>query len=105
MPNHVTSVSLPVELLRRLTEQARREDRPQSWLVRDALTLYLSRATVMHSEELTPLGESSDLAFDPELSLRLDQITILIEAETNDFWGCVLTFYRTFLEKGIRNGG
>ena len=41
--SHISlSVSLPAQLLQRLTAVAESEGRPLSWLVRDALSSYLS---------------------------------------------------------------
>ena len=42
MPSVSLSISIPEHLLQRLTIAAKSESRPISWLVRDALSLYLS---------------------------------------------------------------
>ena len=101
MSRVICSYSLPPEVVNQLLETSKHQDRPVSWIVRDSLTLYLARAIGMAGGEVAPPGESSELPFDLDLSLRIDQVTVLIEAETDQFWRSIFISYRSFLEQGI----
>lgn len=69
-----TTIFLPEELQRALREAARREGRPQSALVRDALSAYLER-------QPRPSLRSLGLGEDEELAARDS------EAWLDDAWG------------------
>ncbi len=51
MASLVGSFSLPSSLLQQLEQEAKRQNRPISWLVRDALILYLSSLTIPTTSE------------------------------------------------------
>ena len=103
MARIVCSYSLASEIVNKLLEEARRQDRPISWLVRDSLISYLStRAIETDGGSTPPHSEFSDPPFDNELSLRIDQLTVVIESEPNAFWRCIFMSRRGDLERGIR---
>ena len=101
MARVIGSYSLPAEIVNQLLEISKHQDRPVSWLVRDALALYLAQVIGMGKEEAILPGESSGMASDSNLSRRIDPIRALIDLETNGFWQCVFKSYLSLLEKGI----
>ncbi|MFC2105473.1 hypothetical protein ACFLS0_01830 [Candidatus Bipolaricaulota bacterium] len=101
MARVIGSYSLPAEVVNQLIETSKQQDRPISWLVRDALSLYLSQVIGLSEEEAISPGESSGMPFDSDLSHRIDPTRALIDLETNAFWQCVFKSYLSLLEKGI----
>jgi len=51
MPNHAATYSLPEKLLQQLSAEARKQGRPLSWIVRDALASYLTGTPPEQEEE------------------------------------------------------
>jgi hypothetical protein len=101
MSRIIGSYSLPPEVVNQLLEASKRQDRPISWLVRDALVLYLPQVIGMDSEEAISRNDSSELSFDPDLSSQIDLTRSLIELETNELRHWFLVSYLSLLEKEI----